>query len=79
AVLVYLEPARRRDFARAVERTGASWLSCERPGVVELEGSGEPLDDEASFELGLDGRRIAACDPHGRWLRWAPEQPASGE
>jgi hypothetical protein len=65
AVLAYLEPARREQLARRAAELGATWIACEAPGVIPALG-----DTDRGFLLGVDGRRVATCDSHGRWLRW---------
>ena len=69
AVLAYVAPADREQFARDVRSLGAVWLSNEAPGVVP----GLPLTRfrEGTFVLGRDGRApLALADGHGAWLRW---------
>jgi hypothetical protein len=71
AVLAYVAPQGRRQFADTVRGLGAVWLSSEGPGVVpDL-----PLPDcqGAPFVLARDGRTpLAITDPHGTWLQWLP-------
>jgi hypothetical protein len=66
AVLAYLALDRRAELGRRVEEVGATWIACEAPGVLPALGAAE-----RGFVLGVDGRRVATCDSHGRWLRWA--------
>lgn len=65
AVLAYLEPERREQLARRTADLGATWIACEAPGVIPALG-----DAERGFIIGVDGRRVATCDSHGRWIRW---------
>ena len=45
------------------------WSGSRSPCYGAIAGGQPPGDDGTRFELGLDGRAIADCDPHGRWLR----------
>jgi hypothetical protein len=69
AVLAYVAPERRREFAGLVGGLAAAWLSNEGPRVladVPVEAfTGDP------FLLVRDGRTpLAVADGHGTWLRW---------
>jgi hypothetical protein len=76
AVLAYVTPRRRRQFAATVRGLGAAWLSGEGPGVVP--GLPAPACQGAPFILGRDGRTaLAIADGHGEWLRWL-DQEAGG-
>jgi hypothetical protein len=69
AVLAYVTPRGRREFADTVRGLGAAWLSNEGPGVVP--GLPVPAHEGAPFVLGRDGRTpLAITDGHGQWLRW---------
>jgi hypothetical protein len=76
AVLAYVSPARRAEFAEAVRALGAEWLSNEAPGVLSaLPGFPADLPDPdpgpAPFLLTRAGRDpLAYVDSHGTWLRW---------
>jgi hypothetical protein len=76
AVLAYVSPARRAEFARAVAALGAVWLSQEHPEALsELPGSPRDLPvlepGVSAFLLARDGRKaLAYADSHGTWLRW---------
>jgi hypothetical protein len=76
AVLAYLTPERRAQFAEAVRALGAVWLSNEAPGVLShLPGfpSDLPAPDPgpAPFLLTRGGREpLAFVDGHGAWIRW---------
>jgi hypothetical protein len=65
AVLAYLTLERREELGRRAGELGATWIACEAPGVLPALGSAA-----RGFVLGVDGRRVATCDSHGRWLRW---------
>jgi hypothetical protein len=71
AVLAYVTPQEREQFARDIEGLGAIWLSNEAPGVISgLALTGLP---EGTFVLGRDGHTpLALADGHGAWLRWLP-------
>jgi hypothetical protein len=69
AVLAYVDQDRHRDFAAAVERLGAVWLSNEASGVLKLR-LGVP-HRQGQFVLVRDGRTpLALTDPHGTWVEW---------
>jgi hypothetical protein len=74
AVLAYVTPEKRRQFADLLAGLPAVWLSNEAPGVVpgvpapDVPG---PADGTAPFLLVRDGRTaVALTDPHGTWVRW---------
>jgi hypothetical protein len=68
AVLAYVAPGQRGEFAELVRALGAVWLSNEAPKVLP----GTAVDrEEGHFTLAQNGTRaIAHTDPHGTWLRW---------
>jgi len=68
AVLAYVTPPQRAEFAEVVRALGAVWLSNEAPEIL----SGTAADhEEGHFMLAENGTRpIAHTDPHGTWLRW---------
>lgn len=68
AVLAYITPRQRGEFAELVRALGAVWLSNEAPEVLP----GTAADrEEGHFTLAENGTRvIARTDPHGTWLRW---------
>ena len=73
AVLAYVTPAGREQFAAAVRGLGAVWLSGEGPGVVP--GVPVPAYQGAPFVLGRDGRTaLAMADGHGEWLHWLDQE-----
>jgi hypothetical protein len=76
AVLAYVSPRRRAEFARAVTALGAVWLSQEDPKVLaELPGFPgslpAPGPGPTTFLLTRGGRHaLAYADGHGAWVRW---------
>lgn len=68
AVLAYLDPARRSEFARLIDDLRVRWLSNEAVGV--LPGTTSPHRHEPPFVLALDGVPIARTHPHGDWIEW---------
>jgi len=69
AVLAYVEPRERRQFAELTRALGAVWLSNEGPDV--LPGIAITERDPGHFVLAENGTRaIARTDAHGTWLRW---------
>ena len=54
---------------------GATWLSCEAPGV--LPGTATPAAAKNLFTnvLARDGQAVAVTDGHGTWLQWLPGPP----
>jgi hypothetical protein len=74
AVLAYVTPEDRRQFAATVRELGAIWLSNEAPGVVP--GLPVPAHDGVPFVLGRDGQTpIALTEGHGAWIHWLPAEP----
>ena len=65
AVLAYLAPAQREELGRRTAELDATWIACEAPGVLPALG-----DADRGFLIGVDGRRVATADSHGRWVRW---------
>lgn len=69
AVLAYVAPRERRQFASMVRVLGAVWLSNEAPGVVP--DMPVPSYQGTPFVLARDGRApMAITDSHGAWLHW---------
>ncbi len=78
AVLAYVDPGRRQDFARVVQGLNTIWISNEAPGVI-ADAAGDTIAADAAaasgyagcFVLIRDGRTpIALTDGHGAWLQW---------
>jgi hypothetical protein len=68
AVLGYLSPAERRQFADTVRGLDAVWLSNDVPHSLDVP---VPAIGEGSFHLIRDGRALLAiADNHGAWLHW---------
>jgi len=72
AVLAYVSPSKRRDFAAAVSTVDAVWLSNEAPGVLpDLINPPTPPPGTDPFVLVRDGRKaLALTDGHGKWIQW---------
>jgi hypothetical protein len=68
AVLAYVTPRQRAEFADLVGALGAVWLSNEAPEILPGTAGDRA---EGHFVLAENGTRaIAHTDPHGTWLRW---------
>jgi hypothetical protein len=69
AVLAYVDPTTRHEFAALTRELGVWWLSNEGVGVlpdVEV-----PAHDGAPFVLVQDGSTpLAFTQPHGDWIHW---------
>ena len=69
AVLAYVTPEDRQQFAAIVRGLRAVWLANEAPGVVP--GLAIPSYQGAPFVLARDGSTpLALADGHGTWLQW---------
>jgi hypothetical protein len=69
AVLAYVTPGDRQQFAAIVRGLRAVWLANEAPGVVP--GLAIPSYQGAPFVLARDGSTpLALVDGHGTWLQW---------
>ncbi|UOY01551.1 DUF2332 domain-containing protein [Blastococcus sp. PRF04-17] len=71
AVLVYLERARREEFAGLVRSLGVRWVAQESAGIVP--GTARDLAGPEFFVLSVDGRPMARTAPHGGRIDWLPE------
>jgi hypothetical protein len=72
AVLAYVADATvREEFASAVRRSGAVWISNETPGVFRSIVA--PRGPRGAFLLSVDGLPRAWTDPHGNWIEWIGE------
>jgi hypothetical protein len=68
AVLAYLTPESRAEFADLLQTLDVVWVANEAPGVaVDAE---PPLYDTAPFVLSVNGDRVAYTHPHGDWIDW---------
>ena len=70
SVLYQVSPHQRQQFAAAVRRLRARWLSSEDPGIVP--GTAARALDDQMCVLARDGHAIATADSHGTWLQWLP-------
>lgn len=69
AVLTYVDEAKRRAFAEAVQNLGAVWLSNEGDGVLRCIGVDHGV--ARSMLLVRDGHDVLArTDHHGTWVEW---------
>src|SRR4051812_25475300 len=68
AVLAYLEPARRQEFADLVTSLGVRWIAQEAAGITP--GIDRDLVGPESFVLSVDGRAVAVTAPHGGRIDW---------
>jgi hypothetical protein len=68
AVLIYLERARRQEFAELVRSTGVRWIAQESGGVVP--GTPRDLGSPADFVLSRNGEALALTAPHGGRIEW---------
>lgn len=70
AVLAYLDPEQRSEFADRVQRLDAQWFSNEGPGVTPgLTKNLPPTPAEPHFLIGHGSTPVAFCDPHGAWIQ----------
>jgi len=67
AVLAYLDPGRRAEFADLMETLDAMWIANEAPGIVA--DNAMPYDT-AAFVLTVNRTPVAHTDPHGAWIDW---------
>lgn len=72
AVLAYLGPQERADFAAMVSAAPAHWVSLEGAGVIDQVARRLPQDRPAAphFVLALDGEPLAFAGQHGSWIQW---------
>ena len=61
AVLYYVAPDQRAEFASTVRRLGAVWLSSEEPGVLPGTGGPAPGADPLTLVLARDGHAFASA------------------
>jgi hypothetical protein len=72
SAVLYQVPAGQRDsLGGTIRDLGATWLSCEAPGVVPGTADAAKLAPDGQMHvIALDGQPIATADSHGTWLRW---------
>lgn len=71
AVLNYVEPKVRREFANLVNDIGAEWLANESARTLPDVAPANLLDNRpGAFVLSLNGRAIARSGPHGQFVDW---------
>lgn len=71
AVLNYVAPQVRKDFATLVKDLGADWLANEGANVLTDIVSPTPLEDRPdAFVLSHNGHAIARTGPHGQFVDW---------
>ncbi|MFD3484996.1 DUF2332 domain-containing protein [Streptomyces sp. NPDC058665] len=68
AVLVYVSPQLRADFAALARELDVVWIANEGPGVVA--DVTPPQFETSPFVLTVDGAPVAFTHPHGDWIRW---------
>jgi hypothetical protein len=68
AVLAYVNPAARAQFADLMRTLDVVWVANEAPGVVA--NSNPPKYDTAPFVLTVDEEVVAYTHPHGDWIDW---------
>lgn len=80
AVLNYVAPEIRKQFAMLVKDIGAEWLANEGAHILPEVASANLLEDRpGAFVLSCNGRAIARTGPHGQfvdWLSGAAEWPS---
>jgi hypothetical protein len=75
AVLAYVDPRGRDEFAATVDGLGAAWIANEAPGVVPASASSASaaasLYGNHCFALTRDGQEtVGFTDGHGAWVYW---------
>jgi hypothetical protein len=74
AVLAYVTPDKRRQFASVLASLAAVWLSNEGPGVIPdlpVPDLSQLASENVPFVLTRDGRApLAFTDSHGTWVHW---------
>lgn len=69
AVLAYVSPQVRADFAALTRELDVVWIANEAPGVVA--DIAPPQFGTSPFVLTVDGTPAAFTHPHGDWIHWA--------
>lgn len=71
AVLNYVAPEVRKEFATLVNDIGAEWLANEGASILPEVASMNMLEDRPGiFVLSHNGRAIARTGPHGQFVDW---------
>ncbi|MCV6587041.1 MAG: DUF2332 domain-containing protein [Marinibacterium sp.] len=71
AVLNYVAPEVRKQFATLVKEIGAEWLANEGARILPEVASTHLLEDRpGAFVLSHNGRAIARTGPHGQFVDW---------
>lgn len=71
AVLNYVAPEVRKEFATLVNDIGAEWLANEGASILPEIASMNMLEDRpGAFVLSHNGRAIARTGPHGQFVDW---------
>ncbi|MEU8923984.1 DUF2332 domain-containing protein [Kitasatospora sp. NPDC048545] len=81
AVLAYLPPEAREEFAATVRELPGHWISNEAVSVLPAVARRLPRPAPAGsglFALARDGRPVAFTGPHGQSLDWFDDAPAAG-
>lgn len=76
AVLAYLTAADRAEFTGAIGSLCHFWLANESPRVLpEIAAQAPASLRDGRFLLSVNGRPVAAADPHGAALDWIADPP----
>ena len=70
ATLAYLTRADREAVQAEILAAGVRWVSLEGAKVVPALYGRVADDGRPHFVLGLDGKPVARCGPHGGWVDW---------
>lgn len=71
AVLNYVAPEVRKEFAALVNDIGAEWLANEGAGILpDVAPVGFLGDQTGAFILSRNGRAVARTGPHGQFIEW---------
>jgi hypothetical protein len=72
AVLAYVtSKARRKQFAKAMRRSSAVWISNEVPNVFpDIAESAPPTSRRGMFLMSINGKAVAWTSPHGESINW---------
>jgi len=72
AVLAYVaSKVHREQFAQAMRRSRAIWISNEIPSVFpDIARAAPPTSRRGLFLLAINGSAVAWTDPHGESIAW---------